>query len=480
MSTTKNAAYVLTSQVILLLSGTLIGLGMGRFLGPELYGRFGIVYAVASVLNVLLTPGIIQAVAKFTAERKDQASAIAKSMLKSQLIIGMAMAAAYFFLATPVALALKDSSLQQLLRMLTPLVVLYSLTAVYGGYLTGLGRFFEQSKQLILYSASRLALTFLLAYLFSVTGAIIALPLSSAIALAYLAYTARISRNSNSSGFYGAKELYGFSVPIAMFSVLITAFMNSDLLQVQAMLGDSQLTGYYAAAGTVARINYFVLTVLGMIMLPAIAEKLKSSAKSAQLFVQEALRYVFILMLPASLVMVATAKPLVMLLYKSDYAAAAMPAAILTLGMAALTLAYLLTTIINAFGKPLPTVFVSAGALAAAVAANAFLIPRYGLNGAAAGITAIAAAEALIFGIIVYRKLGRFISYGSLARVSAASLAVFAIAQSVQLSNKFLLPLEYAILGIAYLGILILLREIRKEDIKKVKSLLPLQLQIRI
>ncbi|MBI2140882.1 oligosaccharide flippase family protein [Candidatus Woesearchaeota archaeon] len=477
MSTTKNAAYVLSSQVILLLSGTLINLGMGRFLGPELYGRFGIVYAVASVLNVLLTPGIIQAIAKFTAERKDHAQAIAKAMLKNQLIMGTAIAAIYFFLAAPIAIALKDNSLQQLLWILTPLVVLYSITAVYGGYLTGLGRFPEQAKQLILYSASRLVLTFLLAYLFSVTGAVIALPLSSAIALAYLAYTARIAQNS--SGFHSTKELYGFSVPIAMFSVLIIAFMNSDLLQVQAMLGNSQLTGYYAAAGTVARINYFVLTALGMIMLPAVAEKLKSSVKSAQSFVQEAMRYVFILMLPASLVMMATAKPLVMLLYKSDYAAAAGPAAILTLGMAALTFAYLLTTIINALGKPSVTVFVSASALVAAIAANTVLIPKYGLNGAAAGIAAIAAAEALVFGIIVYRKLGRFINYDSLAKITVASLAVFAIAQPVQLSNKFLLPLEYAMLGIVYLGILVVLREIRKEDIKKLKSLLPQQLQIK-
>ncbi|MBI2549648.1 polysaccharide biosynthesis protein [Candidatus Woesearchaeota archaeon] len=486
MTTTRNAAYVLSAQVVLLLSGTIISLGLGRLLGPELYGRYGVVFAIATVMNILLVPGMMQAVSKFVAERKDkpEAGAVARAVLKKQLLTGAIIAAAYFFLAIPLSEALRDKSLLHLFQIITPMAIIYGVSAVYGGYLTGTGRFLEQSKQLILYSTSRLVLTFLLAYLFSLAGAIIALPVSAMIALAYNARVARLGLKSEAqpaartAQAAATAEVYKFALPLTLFSVLITLFMNTDLLLVQALLNNPQATGYYTAASATARIPYFVLTALAALVLPAVAGKLMVSAKEAQGFVKETLRYVLILLLPATAVFAATAKPLMMLLYRSEYAQAAEPAAILAIGTAALTLAYLLATVINASGKTRATVAVAAAMLIISVLANLAVIPKYGLKGAALVVMSTSLVAVAVLAAVAYKKIGSFVSYRSLIKILASTAVIFAVANTVQLQNKFLLPAEYIFLGIAYLILLVLFREIKKEDIKKIKSLIPLGIKV--
>lgn len=479
MSTMRNAAYVLSAQTVLLLSGTIISLGLGRYFGPELYGKYGIILSVATVMNIILTPGITQAIAKFVAGKKEDAGAIAAAMLKKQLATGLLLTLLYFAIAIPLTAALKDKSLLQLLWILTPMVLIYGTTAIYSGYLTGLGKFFEQSAQLIIYSTSRLLLTFLLAYFFSLSGAIAALPASALIALAYTAMVARPKAEESQIAAYPLQGIYKLALPITIFSGLTTIFLSTDLLMVQALLHDAKITGYYTAASTIARIPYFVLTALGMVMLPAVAKKLASQQDSkmaraeVQMFLQRAIRYVLMLLLPGTAVIIATAKLLAMLLYGSGYANAAQPLAILAAGTAAMTLAYLLATALNASGKSATAAAISAVMLIATVAANIIAIPQYGMKGAAIAIAATSIAGAIIFAAITSTHIGKFVKYGSLLKITAASGVLFAIAKAVPLQNKFLLPAEYAVLGLIYIILLAAMGEISGKDIKDIKAATP-------
>ena len=470
MSTTRNAAYVLSAQAALLLSGTIISVGLGRMLGPELYGKYGVVLAVATVLNVLLTPGLMQAVAKHSAEKKEKAAGIASAVLRKQFIIGIAMAAAYFLLAIPLTGLLKDKTLLHMLWILAPMIIIYGTTAILSGFLTGTGRFLEQSIQLVIYATSRLFLTFILAYLFSITGAVAALPLASLLALIYAYKAARIGKSEENNH---TKEIYSLSIRLAIFSAIIATFMNVDILMVKALLGNDALTGYYTAASTIARMPYFLLTALGTLMLPSVAEKLAMQGQQAQKFIRESIRYVLILLIPGTVIVAATAKPLVMLLYKSDYAQAAQPAATLAIGTAALTIAYLLSTALNASGKTRTTVTVAFIMLIASVAANLYAIPQQGIKGAAATVSAASIMAAAFLLVAAYKKFGNFISYKSLARITIASAITFAAIKIMPLENKFLLPIEYAALGIIYTATLFALREINSSDIEKVKNIIP-------
>ncbi len=467
MSTTRNSAYIISAQVSLLFSGAIINFGLGRLLGPSVYGQFGVIYAVATILNLLLTPGIMQSVSKFCASRKQDAQSIAGSVLRNQIFISAAVALVYYFAASSIALLLRDASLSVFLRMLTPLVVIYSLTAVYGGYLTGIGRFSMQAGQLLTYSFSRLILTFIFAYFFSLKGAVVALPIAAMAALAYFVVASKLRFAKHS-----VSGVYKFAMPITAFVALISIFQSIDLFIVKALLQDNILAGYYTAAGAVARIPYFVLTALGMVMLPAVAGKIASGEHAGD-FVKDAFRYVLIILLPATVVIATTAKPLVMLLYRSEYVAAAYPLAILSVGMAALTLAYLFAVIINAAGRPAISAATAFGMVALSIAINIALIPKYGLAGAAAATTFASFVSAAMLFLVVHSKVGTPFSFLSLAKIAAASAVVLAVALQINLQNKFMLPFLYAFLGVIYLLALFVLRELKKDDFKRLLSLLP-------
>jgi len=468
MSATKNSAYIIAAQVFLLFSGAIINFGLGRMLGPGLYGQFGVVYAVATIINLLLTPGIMQAVAKFSASKKQEARIIAGSVLKKQFIFGILLAFVYYFLATPIAIVLRDPGLATLMKLLTPLVVIYALSAVYGGYLTGIGKFSKQAIQLMTYSSSRLLITFVLAYFFSLTGAIVALPLAALVALIYFVFSSKI-KNSNS---YDTKKVYAFATPIIAFMGLITLFLNLDLFLVKALLQDNALVGYYTAAGVVARIPYFVLSALGIVMLPKVAEKF-AAKQPVKEFVQDSFRYVLIILVPAAALIAATGKPLIMLLYRSEYAAAGLPLSILAVGTAALTLTYLFAIVINAVGRPAFSAAVATGMLALSAAFNLALIPRYQLLGAATATTLTSVFSMIIMFSIVYAKIGNPLNYSSLIKVTAASILIFIIALQMDLQNKFLLPVIYLSLGVLYVLALFVMKELKQEDFKRLLDLVP-------
>jgi stage V sporulation protein B len=466
MSATKNSAYIIAAQVSLLFSGAIINFGLGRMLGPSLYGQFGVVYAVATIINLLLTPGIMHAVAKFSASKKQEAQIIAGSVLKKQFIFGILLAFVYYFLATPIAIVLRDPGLASLMKLLTPLIVIYAISAVYGGYLTGIGKFSKQAAQLMTYSSSRLLITSVLAYFFSLTGAIVALPLAALVALLYFLFASKIKFAQ-----YSTLSLYKFALPITAFIALIAVFLNTDLFLVKALLQDNSLTGYYTAASTIARIQYFVLTALGIVMLPAVAGKL-TAKQNAKQFVQGAFRYVIMLLIPSSVIISITAKPLVMLLYRSEYAAAGLPLSVLVIGIAALTLSYLFATVINAI-KPALSAATAAGVLALSITLNLALIPRYYLLGAALATTLTSILSMLIMFVIVYRKIGNPINYSSLVKVISASILIFVITVQIDLHDKFLLPVLYAFLGLVYLMTLFVMKELKKEDLKRLLELIP-------
>lgn len=467
MSTTKHSVYILSAQLSLLFSGAIINFGLGRFLGPSLYGQFGIVYAVATIMNLLLTPGIMQAVSKFVASKKEHAGEIAGSVLKQQVVIGFALAAAYFFASSLIAAALRDPSLTSLLQYLTPLVVIYALSAVYGGFLTGIGSFGKQATQLVIYSVSRLAATFLFAYFFSLAGAVVALPVAGLLALLYFAVASRLRFSS-----FPVRNVYSFAAPITIFVFITTFFLNVDLFLVKIFLQDNVMTGFYTAAGAVSRIPYTVLTALGMIMLPAVAGKLAANENTLK-FLQEAFRYVLLLLLPGTAVIAATAKPLVMLLYRSEYAAAGIPLSILVVGTAALTLSYLFAVVLNAASRPLLSASVAFGMIAISVALNIVLIPMFGLVGAALATSVASLLSFAAFFAIVYFKFGMPFLWKSFAKIVLSSLLIFIIALQFDYANKFVLPAVYLFLGAVYAACLFLMKELRSGDFRRAAGLLP-------
>jgi O-antigen/teichoic acid export membrane protein len=81
----RGAAWITLSGIVFMLSGYAINIFLGRRLGPELYGIYGVLVSIMNSMNVMQITGIPQSVSKFTSENENEADSILASGLHIQL-----------------------------------------------------------------------------------------------------------------------------------------------------------------------------------------------------------------------------------------------------------------------------------------------------------------------------------------------------------------------------------------------------------
>jgi O-antigen/teichoic acid export membrane protein len=109
------------------------------------------------------------------------------------------------------------------------------------------------------------------------------------------------------------------------------------------------------------------------------------------------------------------------------------------------------------------------------VALNLLLIPSHGIMGAAYASLACFALGSVVVWLKARSKFLSLVDKQSVSKIVFASVLVtiLALAITPSLPNKFLLPVEYALLAVVYLLVLKALGEITEEDMKIAKSALP-------
>ena len=156
---------------------------------------------------------------------------------------------------------------------------------------------------------------------------------------------------------------------------------------------------------------------------------------------------------------------------------------IVALGMLAFAVIAILTTVISSGGKPWMSVALVAGTLALDIVLNVVLIPRLGLAGAALATTIAMTAGALACALYVRVRYGGVTRLATIARVAAASIAVYALALLLpsgelfarmglgRLAVKGAVAFEFVLLGVVYLALLFALREIGREEVRLVRRI---------
>ena len=178
------------------------------------------------------------------------------------------------------------------------------------------------------------------------------------------------------------------------------------------------------------------------------------------------------LLIPAVVLIISTSGELVNLFYSSLYSSAASPLAILVVGLGFLAVFQILTTVITASGKPKIAMLIVLLLVPIALSLNLFLVPIYQLNGAALSTVVTSLLGLAIASVYVWKRFGALVRIKSLLKILIASFALFYISWQLPCSGLFLI-LEYVSLFLLYFGILVLLREVGKRDLKTLRNIVP-------
>jgi O-antigen/teichoic acid export membrane protein len=169
-----------------------------------------------------------------------------------------------------------------------------------------------------------------------------------------------------------------------------------DMLLVNWFL-DPTHVGYYSVSVVVVEKMWYVPNVLSAVLHPLVAKVDDENANRATTLVS---RVTVFVIAAGCLAILALGRPLVQLLYSSRFLPAVTPIFILLPGIVMISVAKVVVSDLTARGFPRAGMWAGLVAVVSNIAANMFLIPRLGLNGAALSSTISYALCAVV--VVVY------------------------------------------------------------------------------
>src|SRR6185436_130201 len=142
----RGALFIGFAKVFFMVSGALQKLLLGRFVGTDVYGQFGVVNNVISIINNTIVQGTIQSVSKFTAERDEQIQPVKRAALVVQSFLATVVAVALLAGAPLLAVFLKAPGYEPWFRLTAVIPFLYAFYTVFVGSANGQRKFRLQAS----------------------------------------------------------------------------------------------------------------------------------------------------------------------------------------------------------------------------------------------------------------------------------------------------------------------------------------------
>ena len=452
-SSLRGAATLSAAQGLYVLSGYVLNVVLARFLGPGSYGVYGVVLTLLTIVNLMQTQGVPQALSRSIAAGADEYGAW-RTALRIQGIASTGGMVLLVVSAPILASVLDDDRLLAGLLIAAAAVPSYAIFATIGGVLNGRRDFVRQARMNAIYATARVICVIGLALVFDLAGALVGFALAPVVAAVCL-LAAR--PRGPAKGTFDWRPLVHFALPSIGLALALTATMSVDLLFVKGIIPDDDIAGIYAAAQNAARLTYFVIIPAGVVLFPAMAEAIASRDQPRQrVLVADGIEGAITVVLLLVAVMAGARIPLLDLAFGSAYEGASTAFELLAPALGCLALAYTLASLMTGSGRPHPPMVVAASALALQVVIEYPLTRAYGMSGAALG-TLIAAAVCLAGqAVLVRSNFGSLGDPSRLLRLVVAAVAAFGVA-SLASSKVNVLPICLAATAV-YIGLVIVLR----------------------
>jgi O-antigen/teichoic acid export membrane protein len=455
-----------------LVSGYAINIWLARIFGAEGLGLYGVTMSILMWVEIGLISGLPTAVQKFTASHPDEAGSIFRSASRMQIVSITVVFGVAFIVSPWFSRFLGDARLTGLIRIAIFDLWFYGLFFITLSLQNGLKRFGGQAFLIAFYAVTRLGFNILFVSIFhSMAGALIANIAASACGLGAGLIMARPLINPPVLTQKRNSDLVRFAWPLALNWLIIQLLLSVDLWFVKSRC-EGVVSGYYYAAGILARTPYQLFFALSAILLPVISEAMsRHQIDVARRAIREAVRFLMMAALPLALMAHRFGKELLELLAK-DLGPAATLLSILIWGMILLSVYFLFTMVLSADNRPRLVLGITLATVSCDILFNAIAVSRFGAIGASIATTSSILLGCSVLGVFVFKRFGGFLSGFSFCRILTASALVYGLSLVIPFQGLNVL-LVLSVLGVLYALILILLGEMRREDwtwIVKVKA----------
>ncbi|MCK4237274.1 MAG: oligosaccharide flippase family protein [Candidatus Krumholzibacteria bacterium] len=376
------------------------GIVIARQLGPELRGEYGLVILAVNLL-ALGHLGLGPAITYFTGKNKLDRGKILTFTIGSSLFLGTVFATIFYFVYPHIPEIWTDIPRPIILIGLVS-VPFYFLTNFFTSFLMGLLKVKQYNIVSIIRGVSRLLLVVILIWIFK--GKVIETTISftSAIIIACMLglflFTrdikpARITEPSFIKPFLS----YGFKVYI----IIVFHFLNYrlDIFLIKHFLTTSDV-GFYQIAVGISESLWYIPTALNYVLLPTLLIMREGSSK----FTAKVCRNSFVVMLILAIVLILTGKFFIILLYGEEYTPSAFALYSIMWGIVVTALYKVIFADFSARRRLGVPILGSIIGVLVNLAANLYMIPRYGIVGA--GIS-----TSLSYSVLTFILIGCFMRH---------------------------------------------------------------------
>ena len=457
---------MLGSQAITWMLSFLQTIFLPRYLGPTLVGQFYLAGAIWLLAATLATFGTDIHLTKQVARYPEQTSAL----LGTALLVRLAL-----FLISSVVVAVYISTLQYsaTFLILVGLIGVFNLLMLVGGAFTAVLQGLELMEYIslanvvgkIVGTALTLACLFLgygvyLVAIVSIIGMLV--PVLIQFVALRRRYSLRLQLDRAD-----AYAMLRAGAPYLVVSVTLVAYQQVDTL-VMAALVDKQVIGWYSSVANLFGTLMFVPTIFTAVVFPSLTRTFANAPDTYTRLARKSFDLMFLMGIPIGLGLSVIADQIVSLLFGPAFA----PAGII---LSLLGIVAIFTYFSTLFGYLLIatdrthrwTIVIVIGVIAT-VPLDLLLIPwcqqRYG-NGAIGGALSYMLTEfaMAVAGIVLLPKRSLDWSNVRTAWLSfGAGLVMFGVCWWLR---DFFLLVPIAVGGITYIGLIVLLRVVPKEDI---------------
>lgn len=473
----KDILKYLPSKVVPALLGLIFIPIITRLFKPNDYGSYVLVVAIVGLLSLILSSLLGSAILRFFPiyEHKNKLSLFYNTLIKEMIIYILIIAVLFF----AVLQVFKANFSPNLYYLMTIGILLFIVTSVFAVLLYLL----NARQKAVLYTSYRIwqsgaGLTFgVLIVLFLnrgvdglLWGAIIAPSMAIPILYRYAFGKVQVWKGSFSKSI--AVERIKYSAPLVIGSFAGWILSLSDRYIINLYRGNYEV-GLYSVSYTLAEQTIIIIWELFILAAYPLIVSLweKEGKKATQEYVGNLTRYYLIFAFPAALGLSVLSKPTIMVFTSSAYYEGYKIIPLISFGVFLLGLQWWNQVWLALYKKTNIIMYsvLSAGLLN--IGLNFLLVPKFGYM-AAALATFISYVFLLLIVIIITRRfiVWKF-PFKSLARIICASGLMGIIVYYV-INKIVFLPLIKLVLGVClgiviYLGILILIRELRWSEIRK-------------
>lgn len=384
-SISKNSVITFSSQILVFILALVISIILARALGPKGKGICTLIILIPTVMLKLGSLGIEDANVYFTGSKKYKIEDIVSNSLLSSILLGLILFLLFFniYYLDIFQNFLKSNQLNDIYLWFAVLAVPFSLLSGYlRSILLGKEEIMIYNKINILQIVFDLIMIVILLLIFKqgIFGVIIAYLLTSIfIALLVISFIKKFTKINISYNGKLFKDTINYGIK-AYFSNLIT-FLNYrlDMLLVAFFLGPIEV-GYYSIAVAIAEKIWMLPGAIATVLFPRISSIENTKANN---LTPRVARHTFFIVLIISLILAILAKPLIEILFGEAFLPSVMPLLILLPGIIALSFPKILCADLAGRGKPIYSLYASVISLGANIPLNLWLIPRWGISGAA-------------------------------------------------------------------------------------------------